>query len=314
MMSPKRRRLRRRGAFTLIEILVATAVLALLLVLTLQILSNTNAAIRTADIQMDAATQARAALDRLESDFNNALLSHGSTALFLAAGNNRPPAIGFLSRSRAREADSGAPSWRSDLRGTVIAYRMNDSLMARGTGRMTFNEEAIAEHASGNPGVLFQNLAESLEGNGSFLIWSALGAGVVRFHVSFQLDNGEIVQTPPSYTSVNPLTGNTQTFLNGLGIAPCIAIAFSSMTAPETGVLAGRHVRALIVSIAVLDKNTVKLSQTELSQLDSLGTPGLGGYPESATAQAVWEENFHRITFPPLKQSLRFYQRTIPVP
>lgn len=312
MTRPTRKREER--AFTLIEILVATAVLALLLVLTLQILSNTNAAIRTADSQMDAATQARTALDRFESDFTNALLSHGSTALFLAAENNRQAAIGFLSRSRAREADSGTPSWRTDLRGTVIAYRMDDSLMARGTGRMTFNEEALGDHASGNPSVLFENLAKAMDGSSSFLIWTDLGAGVVRFHVSFQLDNGEIVQTPPSYTSIDPLTGNTKTFLNGLAISPCIAIAFSSATAPETGALAGRHVRALIVSIAVLDKNTVKLSQTELSQLDTLGTPGLGGYAESTTAQTVWEENFHKITFPPLRQNLRFYQRTIPVP
>ena len=314
MRHPAQKREGGSTAFTLIEILVATTVLALLLLLTLQILSNTNTAIQTADRQMDAASQARAVLDRFETDFNNALLSQGYTALFLGADGDTAPAIGFLSRSRAREADTGSPAWRSDLRGTAIAYRMSDSLLDRGTGRMTYHEEAAGDHASGDASILFDHLASALQNGGSFLIWTSMGAGVVRFHVSFQLDNGQIVQTPPTYTMISPLTSGATPFLNGLNTSPCVAVAFSARNAPQSGALAGRYVRAVIVSVAALDGDAYSLSQTQLEQLENLGTPGMGGSAESDTAQALWEDNVSQITFPPLRQSIRFFQRIIPVP
>lgn len=301
-------------AFSVIEILVATAVLALLLVLTLQILSNTNTAIRTADRQIDAASQARAALDRFEADFNNSFLSHGATALGLPASETTPPAIGFLSRSRARDADSGSPAWRDDLRGAAVIYRMDGSQLVRGTLRITFSKEDHAQQASGNPAGIFQTLADALENGGSGLLWSTPGTGIVRFHLSYQLDNGEIVQTPPAFTMISPTSNDATTFLNGSDVAPCTAIAFSKNHAPATGSLSGRYVRSLIVTVAALDAASLSQSAENLDQLTELGTPGVGPSPESDTARALWENNLDRITFAPLRQNLRFFQRIIPVP
>ncbi len=314
MKTSNRERTGRVPGFTLIEILVATAVLSLLMVLTVEILHNTNAAIRTADRQMDAATQAVSVLDRFEADFTNAMLGQGNAALFLAGDTDEPPAMGFLSRSRAREADSGSPAWRGDLRGAVVAYRMVDSQLARGTSRLTYYEEDASAQASGDLASVYSDLADALQHGGSTLLWTDLGSGVVRFHVSFQLDNGEMVQTPPEYTMVSPLTGASVGFLNGLSVSPCIALATSAREAPVSGTMAGRHVSAVIVSVASLDLATLNQSSDHLEQLDELGAPGQGSSPASDTALALWESNLGRISFLPLRQNLRFFQRVIPVP
>lgn len=300
--------------FTLIEILVATAVLALLMVLTVEILHNTNAAIRTADRQMDASAQAVSVLDRFEADFTNAMLGQGNAALFLPGDDDTSPAMGFLSRSRAREADSGTPSWREDLRGAVVAYRMVGSRLARGTGRLTYHEEDSPAQASGDLAAVYASLSSALQSGGASLLWTDLGSGVVRFHVSFQLDTGEVVQTPPTYTMISPLTGSSIGFLNGLAISPCIAIAMSAREAPVSGPMAGRHVSAVILSIASLDLATLRQSADQLDQLKDLGVPGQDSSAPSDTAQALWESNLGRISFPPMRQNLRFFQRVIPVP
>lgn len=300
--------------FSLIEVLTAAAVLTLLLVFTVLILGNTNAAIRTSQSRMDAAAQARAALDRFEVDFLGAMLTHGSTAICTTATAGAPASVGFVCRGRAREAATGSPAWRQDLRGSIVGYRMEDRLLWRGDGRFTFEVNDVNEHASGDSSIVFTNMAAALASGGGFLNWNPLGDGVVRFHVSYQLDNGDIVQTPPEYRMSSPQTGHATTFLNGTDISPCKAIAFIPQNAPDTGALAGRHVSALIVAVAALDRTGLMQSADHLNQLDALGTPGQGGSPESDTPLVLWEGNLDAVTFPPLRQNLRFYQRVIPVP
>lgn len=302
------------SGFSLIELLTAAAVLTLLLVLTVQILGNTNDAIRVSQGRIDAAAQARAVLDRFEVDFSGAMLTHGVTAICTTATAGVSASVGFVCRARAREAASGSPAWRQDLRGSIVGYRMDDGILRRGDGRFTFEENNVSERASGDSTTVFTNLAAALASGGAFLDWHSLGDGVVRFHVSYQLDNGDIVQTPPEFRMISPQTGNATTFLNGVDISPCRAIAFTPQNAPATGALAERYVRALIVGVATLDRPALQLSTDHLSQLDTLGTPGMGGSLESDTPQALWEKNLDAVTFPPLRQNLRFYQRVIPVP
>lgn len=300
-------------AFTLIEVLAATAVLSLLLVLTLQILSNTNTAIRTADRRMDASSQARAALDRIEADFSTALLGYGATAICTKAAAGGTASIGFLCRSRAREAASGSPAWLNNLRGAVVGYRIRDRKLERGDGRFTFSGDDLADHAAGDLSSLFTGLAGALNSNGALLEWNPLGEGIVRFHISYQLDNGDITQTPPEYAMTSPQDGTSTTFLNGADISPCTAIAFSTGNAPSSGDHPGRYVKALIIGVAAVDRTTLALSKDYLDQLDALGTPGVDSSPATDTALVLWERNLGSIKFPPLRQNIRFYQRILPV-
>jgi hypothetical protein len=131
---------------------------------------------------------------------------------------------------------------------------------------------------------------------------------VVRFHISFVLDDGTIVQDPPVYTMVSPDLGTQTTFLNGKTLdAGRVAVAFSSENAPPSG----RYVKSLIVAVACVDPVALtKASSAQLGEVQTtLGTPANGQTP-----LALWQSNLGSISFPPLRQSLRFYQRTIPAP
>lgn len=301
--------------FTIIEVLVASAVLALLLALTLQILVNTNAAIRTADRQMDAASRARAALDRFDTDFSGAMLTQGASAVCKVTTSTDSAAIGFACRARARESGSAtAPAWQGNLRGAIVGYRMNGRTLERGDGRFPFTGENVTDHTASDFPVVFGNLAKDLASGGSFLVWNPMGDGIVRFHVSYQLDDGTITQTPPEYTMTSPQTGTSVSFLNGADISPCRAVAFTSQNAPESGALKGHYVRALIVGVAALDRSTLSSAAEHLDELDDLGTPGASPSADTDTPLALWEKNLSDVSFPPLRQGLRFYQRVIPVP
>jgi hypothetical protein len=191
---------------------------------------------------------------------------------------------------------------------------MNATALERGDGRFTFHVDALPDHAASDLSTIFTNMADALDSGGTFLEWTPLGQGVVRFHVSYQLDDGTVTQTPPEYTMTSPQTGNPTTFLNGADISPCLAIAFAPQNTPATGPQAGRHVRALIVGVAVVDRTTLAQSQSALGQLDALGIPGVALSPDTDTPLALWQKNLSQITSLPLLQNLRFYQRTIPVP
>ena len=91
----------RRG-LTLMEVMASTAVLALLLSITVQITTQTDTAIRASERHMKVAVEARTALDRFEADFSTAMLTAGATALVLD-GSNDNSAIRFISLSRARQ-------------------------------------------------------------------------------------------------------------------------------------------------------------------------------------------------------------------
>ncbi|MCX6971852.1 MAG: prepilin-type N-terminal cleavage/methylation domain-containing protein [Verrucomicrobia bacterium] len=296
------------GGFSLIELLVATAVMAMLLVMTLQVLSQTNAAIRSSDRQMGTASEVRGALDRLETDFSTAMLTGGATALVLDS-NADNSFIRFICLSRAREDGT-----TDQPRGAIVGYGINDiketiggrqvqyGTLTRGDGRARFSatNSTLAQ--------IFQKLSQSPPPS-DFMKWEPLGSGLVRFHISYLLDDGSIVQIPPVYSMLSPQDNLPTSFLNGLPLNPgWMAVAFSRANAPASG----RYVKALIVAVAGLSAEGVALAE----QAGKLGevTSKLKSPSGNETAMQVWETNLNAITFTPLRQGLRFYQRTIAVP
>lgn len=311
---PSRRSERGAAAgFSLIELLVASAVMTMLLVVTLQILTHTSSAVRVAGRHRDTDAQIRGAMDRLATDFSTAMLGGESSAL-VRNTNETNSYLRFICLSRAREG-----AGPTQPRGAVVGYGVNDvtqtlsgktfttGLLMRGDGQISFT--------GGNSqfAVIFNALSQSPpaavipDAN-----WEALAAGIVRFHVSYLLDNGDIVQVPPAYSTISPQTLAPTSFLNGATLAPgWQAVAFAPENAPSAGTMAGRYVKALIVSMASASPEVLALVSEagKLTELAKLGTPADG-----QTALALWEENFSLLNFPPLSQNLRFYQRTFVVP
>lgn len=286
------------SAFSLIELLVAMAIMSLILVGSLQVLTNTSKAIKIADSQREAGSAARVALDRFAADFSTAMLTGGATAIFYNDAKNSQ--IGLLCLSRTR-GPSATP------RAAIIAYGVLPTTENVSGQSITYAGLQRGDSETTYTGQL-TSIFTGLPSASNPTNWDSMGSGLVRFHISFVLDDGTIVQDPPVYTMVSPDLGIQTTFLNGKALdAGRVAIAFSSENAPSSG----RYVKSLIVAVACVDPGVLgKASASDLAEVQgTLGTP-----TGSQTPLAVWQSNLGSISFPPIRQSLRFYQRTIPIP
>lgn len=296
-----------RPGFTLMEVMAATVVLALLLSITVQITTQTDVAIRSSERHMKVAAEARTALDRFEADFSTAMLTAGATALVLD-GTTDNSAIRFISLSRARlDPSAGGVQPRGALIGygikdskhNISGANLKDGSLVRGDGRARFSGQnsVFAD--------VFKALAVTA---GTPMNWESIGDGLLRFHISYVLDDGTITQTPPEYAMISPQTEQPISFLNGLKVIGWTAVAF----APENAPPSGRYVVALKVAIAGASPDVIAQAE-KAGNLDEVNT-ALGTPSGNQSALQLWESNLSKLTFLPLRQSIRFYQRTIPIP
>ena len=291
--------------FTLLEILAATVVATILLTVSLQILGGSSETVKAADKKRNAQTHLRTALDRFAADFSTAMLTGGTTAIWREGQDGSE--LTFLSRSRPALPTSAGSS--DPPRGAAIGYALLNHQetsggssypeLKRGDAPVAFDSDLTE---------VFKKIPDTNDSiwNG----WEPLGTGIVRFHISFLLDDGTITQAPPAYSMISPQTGNDVSFQNGLTLpSGAVAIAFSERNKPRAATNA-RHVKALIVAAAAVDRDVLNqtLRANKLDEINSLGEPGPG-----ETSLEVWEKNLTRIDFAPLLQNIRFQQRTIPV-
>ena len=319
-----------RSAFTLAEMLIAMSLMALLLVFTMQMLSGTTATITSSTKQMDTGSMARIVLDRFGNDFSGALFSSGATALYYHdPGNAGNSAIAFVSASRARGPTTSGAAWATDTRSAFIGYRVrlvsqilpggspvDIPSLNRGDGRFTFSAQAIGSQATynlwdafgtGNNRLPNDLTADPATNDQRVLNWQIIGNSIFRLHISFVLDDGRIVQTPPTYRNffVNAGTGN------------CLPLAISAETSSD---ISRRYVKGLIVGVAVLDEATRNLAYSVDNNFwttisDKIRRPT----EEGETPVEFWNSRLATLVsnvpadaeyiFPPTRQNLRFYER-----
>ncbi len=297
-----------RRAFTLIEVLAAMAVLSLLLVMTFQMVSQTNLAVGAAGDERAALATGSAALDRIEADLSTAMRDRGLAlvARDASAGGGTDSAIGFLSLSRP-EAEAASTT---QPRGALIAYGMR--AISATSGGTAFSYTGLERWLgrfdyADQPGPAFEELTAQDAAAGE---WTALGSGIVRFWVSYVLDDGTIVQQPPIYRVESSTTGNPTPFLDGRAMATnWNAVATSPETAATAGPQPGPFVRSLLVAVAVVNPGTLAQAAdaNRLNEVRSdLGNPDAGETPLE-----VWEAGVGDVGFAPLRQNLRFFQRSV---
>lgn len=322
---------RRYSAFTLVELLVATAVLALLLVMTAQMVGHTMSATTASNRQMDSSSMARIVLDRMTRDFSSAVLNGGATALYYHGSTDPAPdpklnsAIGFVCKSRARK--HALKTVVDDVRGLVVGYKMrnlqvkiapgtspNVPLIHRGDAVFTFLNAKTGKASGGDN---YGSSVWSMFGNGSdrpmpsdltigasderLLDWQGFGDGVLRFHISFVLSDGHTVQIPPAYLN----------FQSNGGTGDCIPIAFSADTSADAN---KRYVKGLIIGIVVLDESSLRLGYLRDNKYaETLANQLKRPVSDGETPVGIWQANLGNIDFPPVRQNIRFYQRFCPV-
>ena len=193
-----------------------------------------------------------------------------------------------------------------------VAGAVDIPSLNRGDGRFTFSTRDVGQKATYNLWDVFgssntrmpQDLTSGSEG---ILNWQIIGNAIFRMHISFILDDGRVVQTPPSYRNF---------YANG-GTGACVPIAVSADTSAD---LNNRYVKGLIVGVAVLDEATRNLSYsfdnnfwTTIS--DKIRRPTV----EGETPVEFWNSRLAALVsnvpadaeyiFPPVRQNLRFYER-----
>jgi len=320
--------------FTLVEVLVSLVVLLLLVGLLGQIINYANLAFLSSSKQIECASQARAAFDRLASNLNARVETGGATIIVNkvtgSGGTGADDSLCFLAYSRTSNQittspQSGQPStprigvfgFAEQLQKDPYLNNTSVPMLTWGNGVVAWGAQtstanyvdsnaltALTRAASDLP-TSYQNGANTTD----MLEWVPLGTGIVRFEISFLLDNGTVVAVPP--------INNNSTYAN-LSV-PSYALALSSSTSSTSNSnssLNNHYVTALIVGIAVLDAQTRQLllanngfqtlngDLSDVSNSTGYQTPLQVWNP--LPAQWLTANTFTK----PILQAVRFYQRT----
>ncbi len=317
--------------FTLVELLVSMGVVVLLLTFVMRLVSGTTATITTSNKQLDTASLARIVLDRIGNDLSGAVFTGGATILhYSEAGDTGNSAMAFVSGSRARGPTTQTSAWTTDTRSAFIGYKVRlvaqnvggssprIPALNRGDGRFTFSTQDADNKATYRVWDVFganntrmpNDLVTVPPANDEGILnWQIAASGIFRMHVSFVLDDGRIVQTPPLYRNF---------FANGDPTAiGCIPIAFSSANSADAG---KRYVKGLVVGVAVLDEQTRNLAyRADNNFATTISGKIVRPTVDGETPAEVWDRNLRTLTsnapsdanylFPPVRQNIRFYQR-----
>jgi len=261
----------RSAAFSLIEILVACAVLALIVVLLAATFSNFANVTSVSGRRMESGNQSRTVFDRLELDLASSIRSSGVEIKFFKndSGNDelaflanaRPVTVNAATTPRMAKIGYEVPSANTGL---DLAGRYS---LSRDTEPFSWNDSAVSFLSTGtNSGLIpFSTLITSAAQQ------QMLGRGIFRFELSFLKTDGTIKATAPDFSEV----------------------------------------AAIICSTAALDESTIaKLTAGQMTDLmDALGDSVDGSLPTVDSKKQAWSvERF--ASFPDfVKQNVRFNQR-----
>jgi prepilin-type N-terminal cleavage/methylation domain-containing protein len=153
-------------AFSLIELLTAMAVLALILVLLVQVVNGILQSTQAQSQQMDSVAEARRMLDVIETDLSQAVITESATILLRLAGDSRE--LAFLADRRGPTAGHRLLAVRYD--------QAKDTQFQRSYGSVGFTEADL--------------LAAAVEAPVSS---SVLANGILAFDIRFLGESGEHV-------------------------------------------------------------------------------------------------------------------------
>lgn len=220
--------------FTLIEVLVAVAVLAIVLVILLAISSGTLTTTQIFHQRMDASAEGRGAIDAVSGDLANAVTRRGLAIFARQASTPEANAeIAFVTQGRGATAESRFMS---------VAYQLDaEGNLNRYSDVVLWNDQNLSEKAV------------DVLSKGHF---SIVGRGVLRFSVVATLDNGAVV----------PLTDSSANSSWKIPVGVVAPTSFSAMNFFD-GTL--RRVRSLTIGIVGLDEQNYRLLN-EMGKVDAV--------------------------------------------
>jgi hypothetical protein len=258
------------AAFSLIELLVATAMLVLLLLVVTQLINTTSATTANVSKHMDADSHARMIFDRVAIDFDKMIKRNDVDYAFLKVTGN--DAMWFYSEAPAYFTGSPSASARSTV--SLVGYRINSNYQLERLGKGLQWDGTPTSTLGGSVVFLTYPLGSSTPLAASTLVgsWPAtvtttstdpdynvLSDQAYRLEFCFQLRDGTL--------STNPYIP------------------------PATTINGFKDVSAIIVAIAILDTSSrkiVKRDPTNSTLLDStVANQMVSALPEAVSGASV---------------------------
>jgi len=273
-------------AFTLIELLIAMAVLALMLVFLLQITSQTMQATKRTTQQLNSTQSARQCLDALSTDIAHAVLMGGATILTAPGAGGTSPALAFLTCGRGPDS---TPS-----RFLAVSYKLGNNTLTRSYKAIGWADV---------PGTYPNLLSAAEEAATSPVFTSTLSTGILQFSVLAILEDGSRVSllTPPA-NAAGAATIDGQSVPSGW-----TALVPSKPPLPSPLNSGTARVRGLLVAIASVDEQDFSLLATipSFSQAAAATSDPVG----------AWETELAIQSLPgPARAAIRFSSKIIPFP
>jgi prepilin-type N-terminal cleavage/methylation domain-containing protein len=285
---------RENSAFTLVEMLVAMSVLALLVVLVTQLVNNASSLTTLGNQRMDADSQARPLFERLALDFAH-LVRRSDVSYYLKTagtpmtGNDL---LGFYSAVQGYHSTTPSPI-------SVVAYRVNsDPSSAVAYNRLERMGKGLDWNGASPANIPIVFLPLTLHGTWPSVASSSayddsdpakrtyeiIGPQVFRFEYYYlEKATGSLVKYPVTWTTLSAV--------------------------------AAKDAAAIVVAIAVIDpKSKVLLSTSQIATLgQSLPDYASGWGPGELLAR--WQSALDRITNMPRPaiSSIRLYERSFPL-
>jgi type II secretory pathway pseudopilin PulG len=214
-------------AFTILELLVSIAVLAIILVMLVQVVNGLLQSTRTQSQKMDSSAAARRVLDVMAMDLQNAVVGENAAILApTAAGSN----LFTLLTSRRGPTNSSTPRF------LAVSYAMTNSQISRSYGSVPFTQTNLIDPSLGTATVPVEPLAKGI---------LAIQVRAITETTNFPITSAASANWATNRYNGFPVQTGYQTLLTR---SPAFSSAFTNTT------------RALEIWIVAIDEQNAKLT------------------------------------------------------
>jgi hypothetical protein len=319
-----------RGGFTIVELLAATAVLVVLILIVSQMVSSTSRTVGHDERRLDADANARMVFDRMQMDFDGMPKRGDLDVSFVKQTGNDE----FFFYSQAPASYTGNVTEKNSL--SLVGYaidskyrldRYGKGLQWDGGGDTSVNFLTFAAGSStpvpeSTIAGAFPDAFTPPSSDVPNDPWQILSDNVFRLEICFLLKNGKYSTYPgqdvtsPSTPDPSQTTANTRAVTtdskNGLNTYLCVTGASGGVNAVWQPIGLG-DVQAVIVTIALLDKKSRIISDVTAAAA-SLPDAPTGEFDVTQLPAQTWQQavNDGSLGLPKSVQgNVRIYQRAI---